>query len=120
MFDPPPGDADMLGDAEHADVAPVRYSDLDIEDVGVVRARRPLPNAVPALAMAANAKLDIGARADYLVLFVRNHLAPGELERVYVEMITGDMPADAVERIARAVATWGTARPTQPSSRSAC
>lgn len=84
--------------------------------MGVVRARRPMPNATYALASAANSKIAINAQMDYLVLFVRNHLADGELERVYHEMITGDMPPDALERIARSVATWGTARPTSPSS----
>lgn len=116
MFDPPPGYDDMVGDA---DLFPATssYAELDVPGVGTVQARRPLPNAIPALAMAANAKIELTSRADYLVLFVRNHLAPGELERTYVEMITGSHPPDTIERIARAVATWGTARPTQPSSR---
>ena len=105
----------MAGDAEtapHSD----RFDDLEVDGVGVVRARRPMPNAVPALASAANSKIEAASRVDYLVLFVRNHLDAGELERIYHLMITGDAPADSVERIARAVATWGTARPTLPSS----
>ncbi len=115
MYDPPPGYADMEGDA---DIAPssTRFHNLDVDGVGVVRARRPMPNAVPALAAAANSDLDAQARVDYLVLFVRNHLDDGELERIYHGMITGDTPSDSIERIARAVATWGTARPTSPSS----
>jgi hypothetical protein len=115
MYDPPPGYADMEGDA---DTAPYldKFADLDVIGVGVVKARRPMPNAIPALAAAANSSIEAQARVDYLVLFVRNHLAPGELERIYHSMITGDTPADSMERIARAVATWGTARPTSPSS----
>jgi hypothetical protein len=105
----------MAGDAETAPYSD-RFDDLDVEGVGPVSARRPMPNAIPALASAANSKIDAQARVDYLVLFVRNHLAPGELERIYHGMITGDTPSDSVERIARAVATWGTARPTLPSS----
>lgn len=115
MYDPPPGYDDMNGDA---DVGPssTRFDELEVPGVGTVRARRPLPNATSALAMAANSKIDAQARSDYLVLFVRNHLDEGELERIYHTMITGDLPTDSIERIARAVATWGTARPTQPSS----
>lgn len=115
MFDPPPGYDDMLGDAETAPFSS-RFDPLEIEEVGTVMARRPLPNAVPCLAMAANAQIDVSPRMDYVVLFVRNHLGEGELERIYFEMITGKAPADSIERIARAVATWGTARPTLPSS----
>lgn len=117
MFDPPPGYDDLLGDAELV-TATGRFTDLDVPKVGVVQARRPMPNAVAALAMAANSQIDVESRTDYLVLFVRNHLGDGELERIYFEMITGDCPADSIERIARAVATWGTARPTLPSSHS--
>ena len=115
MFDPPPGYEDCLGDAE---VAPSsgRFDYLDVPKVGKVKARRPMPNAVAALAMAANSQIDVLARSDYLVLFVRNHLDEGELERIYYEMITGAAPANSIERIARSVATWGTARPTLPSS----
>lgn len=119
MYDPPPGYDDMLGDADGVDVHGP-FLPLEVDEVGTIQARRPLPRSVPALAMAANSKIAVKSRSDYLVLFVRNHLDEGEIERIYYEMITGDMPPDAVERIARAVATWGTARPTQPSSRCAC
>lgn len=118
MFDPPPGYDDMAGDADAFPCDP-HFHPLEVPGVGVVQARRPMPKSVPALAMAANSKIELTSRSDYLVLFVSNHLAEGELERVYVEMITQDLPPDTIERIARAVATWGTARPTQPSSRSA-
>ena len=119
MYDPPPGYDDLLSDAEYAPSSS-SFAELDVGGVGTIWARRPMPNALAALAMAANSKIDISSRADYLVLFVRNHLDEDELERIYVEMITGDLPTDTIERIARAVATWGTARPTRPSSRSAC
>lgn len=119
MYEPPSGLDDMIGDVDAWSCwerNPARFHDLDVDGVGVVRARRPLVNAVPALAMAANADIPAAARTDYVALFVRNHLDEGELERIYAEMITGDMPADSIGRIARAVATWGTARPTSPSS----
>ena len=115
MFDPPPGFDDLLGDAELGTFSG-RFDYLDVPKVGLVKARRPMPNAMAALSMAANSQIGVESRTDYLVLFVRNHLGEGELERIYHSMITGDTPADSMERIARAVATWGTARPTLPSS----
>jgi len=117
MFDPPPGYDDLEGDSSPRSSQPEHYfQDLEIEGVGTISARRPMPNAVHSLAMAANSQIDVEARTDYLVLFVRNHLGEGELERIYFEMITGKAPANSIERIARSVATWGTARPTSPSS----
>jgi hypothetical protein len=100
----------MLGDAETAQSSP-RYEPLTVADVGVVTARRPLPNAVAALAMAANSALTDSERSDYLVRFVSEHLHPDELERVYVAMMLGDAPTNSIDLIARAVTTWGTARP---------
>jgi hypothetical protein len=110
MFDPPPGYVDMLGDAETAAYSEL-YETLVVTDVGVLTARRPRPNAIAALAMSATpSQLDI-SRADYIVMFVTNHLHPDELERVYVAMMIGNAPSDSIDRIARAIATWGTARP---------
>lgn len=118
MYDPPPGYDDLAGDSETAQFYP-HFDYLEVEGVGRVRARRPMTNAIHNLAMAANSDIDPSSRSDYVVLFVRNHLDDGELARIYHDMITGDTPADSIERIAKAVATWGTARPTLPSSPSA-
>lgn len=118
MFDPPPGYSDLEGDSKFAPYSE-HFFDLEVPEVGTVKVRPPMPNAVSSLASAAQSKITVTSRSDYLVLFVRNHLDEGELERVYYEMITGDMPPDAIEQIARSIATMGTARPTQPSSRSA-
>lgn len=117
-FSPPPGFDDFLDDAERASTDP-RFEDLDVPGVGTVRARRPMPNSGPALAMAANSKIELAGKLDYLGLFARNHLAPGELERILFAQMDGDMPADAVQVIARSIARWGTSRPTRRSSRSA-
>jgi hypothetical protein len=110
VFDPPPGHLDLLGDAETAEFSP-RFDPLEVPGVGSLLARRPMPNAAATLAMTANPKLDNDARAEYAIRFVTDHLGDGELERVYVAMMTGDTPTDALERITIAVATWGTARP---------
>ena len=114
MYDPPPGFDDMIGDAE---LTPPDgpFTPLDVPEVGEVIARRPMPNAVPALAMSTNAKIDALARQNYLTLFVQNHLDTGEYERLLAAMMEGDLPADTIGRVARTIATWGTARPTSPS-----
>jgi hypothetical protein len=119
VFDPPPGYADMEGDAATAPHSE-NYETLDVPEVGAVQARRPRPNAIPALVAASIAPATGTERRDQTVRFVYAHLGEGELERIYVAMMIGEAPADSIERIARAVATWGTARPTSPSSRLAC
>lgn len=100
----------MLGDAATAPSSD-RYEPLLVPEVGAVTARRPMPNAVAALAMAANSAITDNDRTDYLVLFVRNHLYADELERIYVAMMDGDAPTNSIDLIARAITTWGTARP---------
>lgn len=119
--EPPPGYADCEADADAAATAPGHpYYPLEVPGVGTIHARRPLPNAIPALAGAANAKVSHATRLDHLTLFVQNHLAPGEYEALLERMINGDddCPPDAVLRLSRAIATAGTARPTGPSSTS--
>ncbi|MEU9805416.1 hypothetical protein [Mycobacterium sp. NPDC050853] len=115
MYDPPDSFDDILGDADLvSSTGP--FMPLDVPGVGIVRARRPMPNAVPALAMSSNAKLDAVAKQGYLTLFIQNHVDDGEHERILAKMMTEDLPADSIGKIARAIATWGTARPTLPSS----
>ena len=105
----------MLSDSEDVEAFD-RFYPLEVPDVGAVVARKPMPHSIASLAMAANSKIPVQSRTDYLVLFVQNHLAPGEMERIYVEMIQGSLPVDSIELISREIATWGTARPTLPSS----
>jgi hypothetical protein len=110
VFSPPPGYEDMLGDAATAEFSE-QFDYIKVPEVGSLKARRPLPNAIATLAMAANSGLTNAERTDYLILFISDHLAEGEMERVYVEMMVGEASSDSVEKIARALATWGTARP---------
>lgn len=116
MYDPPPGYADMEADGENAPaVINPTYHELEVEGVGVIHARRPLPNSVPALAGAANAKISDRSRLDHLTLFIQNHLDPGEFVGLLAQMTdpeAADMPEDAMLRVSRAIATAGTARPT--------
>lgn len=111
LYEPPPGNVDMESDAERGPYSP-HFHELMVDEVGIVIARKPMPNAIPALASASSANIAADARADYLVLFAQNHLDEGEMDRLFYEMSTKpDMPPDTIERVARAIATWGTPRP---------
>lgn len=113
MYEPPPGQIDIEADAEAAEIPGGRYHEIEVEGVGTIHARRPMPNAVPALAGAANSKISDRARLDHLALFIQNHLLPAEFEDILVQMITDpDAAEDAMLRVSRAIATAGTARPT--------
>ena len=116
-FQPPPGYEDMDSDAVGAPTSK-RYLELEVPRVGTVLARKPMPNAVPALAMAANSKAGTAVQAEHLARFVNEHLDEGEFERLLFGMMMGEMPDDTVARTARAISTWGTPRPTGPSSAS--
>lgn len=119
MYEPPPGYDDCEADGDAAPTPPGHpYHPIEVDGVGMIHARRPLPNAIPALAGAANAKVTDRSRTDYLTLFIQNHLAPGEFEELLVRMTDFDtpLPDDTMLRVSRAIATAGTARPTVPSS----
>lgn len=119
MFEPPPGYVDFASDAEDAAEPTGRFRDLLVDDVGVVSARKPIPRSASNLAAAWNSKASGTAQLAALKRFVQSHLADGEWARLIAGMEDGQLPADSVELVARAVATWGTARPTRPSSRCA-
>jgi hypothetical protein len=134
MFDPPPGFEDLLADAAAVEITG-EMVDIEIPHVGVVEARRPMPRAAAALSMATNTKLlprdqikhpadislaerDIADKARlhavqmrYFTQFVIDHIGLQEYERVCEAMIAGDVVEDAIKRVSRVIATWGTARP---------
>lgn len=118
MYDPPPGYDDLFFDAG-GDAPPLdpKYSELEVPGVGTVLARPPMPNAAGALAMAARSNIEVTSQVDYLGLFVRNHLAPGEMARLLFGQMDGRFPTDTIQQVAKAVSVWGTARPTRRSSR---
>lgn len=119
MYDPPPSYDDCESDAQDSPTPPGHpYHELEVEGVGIIHARKPLPNAIPALAGAANAKIKPQRRIDHLDIFVQAHLAEGEFEALLARMMDPDeqMPHDSMLRVSRAIATAGTARPTRPSS----
>lgn len=110
MFSPPPGYVDLLSDADTALPAGPGCT-LTVPRVGTVVARRTTPASAALLAMSASPASKPSEQVAYLARFVEAHLGTDEVGRVYVEMMVGDMPSDAITLIARAVATEGTARP---------
>ncbi|QWY84382.1 hypothetical protein SEA_KNOCKER_40 [Mycobacterium phage Knocker] len=121
MYDPTPGYADCESDGEDHPTPPGHpYREIEVQGVGIIHARKPLPNAIPALAGAANARISAHARIDQLDIFVQNHLADGEFESLLARMMDPDQdtPPDTMLRVSRAIATAGTARPTRRSSTS--
>lgn len=113
MYDPPPGYADLMSDAQDAPAPSNRFHDLRVDGgVGVVRARKPMPNATAALSHSANAKLPVDRKLGYINMFVQNHVADGEFNRLLTGMVLGQLPEDTMQRVTRAISTWGTERPT--------
>ena len=114
MYDPPPGFADCDADGVAAGVPenPV-YRIIDVPRVGEVKARLPLPSAIPLLAGASNGATNAQERLTRLNAFVHAHLEPGELDELVCDMINPDtdLPADTILRVSRAIATQGTGRP---------
>lgn len=115
LYDSPPGFADLTSDAEQAPPFTDRFHPIEVEGVGTVMARKPMPRSVDALAKMAKAKISDQSRVGYLNQFLREHLADGELHRLLTGMVDDNMPAEALTLVCRAVATWGTERPTSPS-----
>lgn len=100
----------MLGDAESAPHSD-RYTALTVAGVGPVVARKPMPAAIPLIAGSVNAEVPDKRRPEYAARFVQTHLGDGEWERIHEAMLDDAAPDTAVQDIAAAVATWGTARP---------
>lgn len=113
MPSPPPGFADLLGDAEDWPVTG-EVQEMYVPRFGEIRARKPMPRAAAALGMSANRKIDAKEQFSHFTRFIIDHLAKGEYERILDEMVTdteGELPEDVMQRVARTIATYGTARP---------
>lgn len=115
MYDPPPGYEDLESDAEDMPLPVKRYK-LEVPGVGTIMAAKPMPFSAAALAMTANAKIPLTSQIGYLNLFVRNHIGDEAYEKLLVDMMNGEQPTEALGLVARSISTWGTARPTSPSS----
>lgn len=106
----PPGYDDLAGDAEqhaerHPETSP--FHDLNVEGVGIIRARYPLPNAVPVLVSAYRSKEQHIAG---IKRFIDHHVEDGH-RPLLQGMMLGQYPYDTLERVAAAIATRGSARP---------
>lgn len=113
MAEPPPGFADLIGDAEDWPVTG-EVREMYVPRFGEIRARKPMPRATAALAMSANKKVDAKEQYRYFTQFITDHLDKGEYERITHEMVEdteGELPEDILQRVARTIATFGTARP---------
>lgn len=110
MFEPPPGYDDMLADADES-IYTSAWVTFEVPQLGEIKARRPMPDAAAQLAMAANPKIGHSKQIEHLMRFVSDHVAAEDLERLSFAMMMDEAPADSLEKLARAVATWGTARP---------
>lgn len=106
----PPGYDDFLADADAVEMTG-RYEILEVPRVGKIAARRPTPRSAAALAQATNSKVKAHDRLGYFNLFIGDHVPPEQVESILLRMITDEIEQDAMQRVSRAVATWGTARP---------
>jgi len=114
MWEPPPGFKDLLGDADRwTPSVDDAFEELEVPIVGVIHARRPRPVSVAKLSMVNNRKVKPEDQKRYFDSFVIDHIGQDEFERIALELMmsTTNYEVDALQRIARAVATWGTARP---------
>lgn len=106
----PPGYDDFLADAAaipvHGD-----YEFLEVPVIGTISARRTCPRSAAALAQASNGSVPDTARVDHMHLFLAEHISSEDYETLLLRMIDGELGADTIMRVMRAVTTWGTARP---------
>lgn len=120
MYNPPEGYVDFLDDVSRSLREYGPYLVHDIPDVGQFRIRRPIPKSLAALGSAVAAKISDAERTNYIGLFVQNHVEPDDFDDLLAGMITGKYPVDAISQVCKSISTWGTARPTVPSSTSRC
>lgn len=120
MYEPPPSYVDFDSDVEDAGPPTRPYREFEMPNYGPVQARKPQPAAVTLLVAATNSKASDEFRNEANVLFLQRHLAPDDFEQVMYRMVAGEVPeAFSLGKVVEALATWGTARPTMPSSRCA-
>jgi hypothetical protein len=110
MFDPPAGFIDLLADATRTPNDGELFT-LEVNHVGSLSARKPMPRSAAALAMATTSTVPVAQQTLHFTTFVVEHVDADDYEQLCLQMAHGDIVEDAVRRIGRAIATWGTARP---------
>ena len=113
----------MLADAERVGIVGTPEA-FKLTDVGVFHVLRPTAASAAYLAQMGTAKprlkdaveeVDAGKEreatiTDHLTRFVEVHMTPDGFEDLLLGMVDGRYPSDTVTALARALATWGTAR----------
>lgn len=110
MFQPPPGHDDLDSELDSRWLyCPAAGLDL--------WARKPIAESLPVLNKALSQHSPAETRNDMVAKFLQDNLEPESLDRMWQAMVDPmvDTPPDLLERVMRAVATLGTARPTVPS-----
>ena len=120
MNTPPPGFADLIGDAEAAEPSTPVWRTLDVDDVGELTATRPRPWALPLVAAAVSDEFatvlwperePYHRRNDAIARMVGSHITEADFRRLLVAQMAGEVPEDVFDKVAEAVCRWGTARP---------
>jgi hypothetical protein len=109
MFQPPPSYPDLVADADRAQFTGAQQT-LLVPGVGCVAAYRPEPRSAAHLACAAASKTTL-EQIRCLNSFVAEHIGDEEYDRLLDGLMESRLPVDAMSRVTKAVATWGTARP---------
>ena len=109
MYSPPPGFADLQGDADRVPPPGPPFVTVTIQGTELLVAR-PGPRAVATLAALAQASGE--AQLEHLHTFVGDHMAPetGGIPELMRGMVEGHYPDDMLGLVSRALATMGTAR----------
>lgn len=110
FYAPPSGYDDLTADAARTPIT-AAAAELLVPGVGAMIARPPAPRSAAALAAACRPRCDQPTRTAAMQTFVGDHLQSPTLDDLFAAMITDKLPDDALGRVARAVATWGTSRP---------
>lgn len=119
MYEPPSSVIDLESDAEETPITG-SFRPLEISGYGTISARKPQPAAVAMIAAAVRSKASAEFRNEALVMFIQAHMSADDFGEMMRRQITGEVPDRfSVGDVAEALATWGTARPTKPSRRSA-
>lgn len=106
----PAGFTDLDGDS--ADAPPLGEPvPLQVPGVGVLLARKPRPRSLATLARAYDDDTKPPERNRWLNQFLTDHTDRLDFERVLSAVADETLPADSVERVFRAIVTWGTQRP---------
>ena len=108
--EPPPGYDDCMFDFGRAPEPDEPFGPLDVPNVGVIQARPPTTSSVALLGGAGQPGIKVEVRVKRITGMIALHVAPGEMERLLLGMVTGDMPGKTMQYVYEEIACYGTAR----------